>query len=259
MCYVRTFQKVGNTKDGKFYGYDNNFITLPLTKSYGDVGFNIFNRTYSCVNIKPNNSEPIANFENINDFLTFMEGRLTPNLRRIETQGLLRYYVCGWNGVDENYYNSNSKEFSELLKNFQNALVSAQKVKLLTEEQARALGINILLNENKQSTSGPKPTPTPSPNPPLPGQDCPPPIITSFSPLSGTTGKIIQINGKNLITTNKITVNNVEVDMRLTEIFNDQTLRFSVPSSPVPLPQVGKIKIFTQYGSVESSVNFTHI
>lgn len=255
MCYVRTFQKDGNSKIGKFYGYDNNYITLPLTKNYGDVGFNIFNRTYSCVNTKPNNSEPIANFETIDDFLSFMESKLSQNLKRILAQGLLQYYVCGWNGVNQEYFTQNPSEFTTLLENFKAGYNSALEVGIVTKDEADNLG----LKDKESNQKSPTQTPTPSPNPPQPGQVCPPPIISDFFPLSGTTGKIIQLNGKNLLSTTGITVNNVQVLYSSIVIFNDNTLRFSVPSTSLPLPQVGKIKVSTNFGSIESTVNFVHI
>ena len=259
MCYVRTFQKNNNSKNGMFYGYDNNFITLPLTKSYGDVGFNLFNRTYSCVNTKPNNSEPIANFQTVGDFMTFMKDRLQQNLRRIQAQGLLKFYVCAWNGVSEEYYNQNFTEFNTLKDNFYEGLNSAISVKLLTEEQARVLGVTIAVNEKTTQTSNSN-TNDGTPDEviqELQTQECPPPIIKDFYPLSGTTGKIIQINGSNLISTTGITVANIVVDMQTTQIFNNETIRFSVPTTTEPLPKTGKIKLTTVYGEVTTSVDFT--
>jgi len=265
MCYVRTFEKNSNTKNGQFYGYDNNFVTLPLTKNYGDVGFNYFNRTYSCVNTKPNNSEPIANFQNVDEFLIFMKSRLEQNIRRIQSQGILKFYVCSWNGVSEEYYNNNFNEFTELKENFYNGLKSAIEVKLLTEEEARLLGIVINVNEKTAKTTNNNNNTNNTPDQVSDiikeQADCPPPIITNFYPLSGATGKIIQVNGQNLISTTKIILNNIEIDMAsaTTQIFNNQTLRFSVPPTQLPLPLVGKIKIITPDGEVTSSVDFTMI
>jgi hypothetical protein len=152
-----------------------------------------------------------------------------------------------------------------LKENFYNGLKSAVEVKLLTEEEARLLGIVINVNEKTAKTTNNNNNTNNTPdqvNDIIQEQaDCPPPIITNFYPLSGATGKIIQVNGQNLISTTKIILNNIEIDMAsaTTQIFNNQTLRFSVPPTQLPLPLVGKIKIITPDGEVTSSVDFTMI
>jgi hypothetical protein len=188
-----------------------------------------------------------------------MKDRLQQNLSRIQAQGLLKFYVCAWNGVSEEYYNQNFTEFNTLKDNFYEGLTSAISVKLLTEEQARVLGVTIAVNEKTTQTTN---TNTNDGTPDeviqeLQPQECPPPIIKDFYPLSGTTGKIIQINGSNLISTTGITVANIVVDMQTTQIFNNETIRFSVPTTTEPLPKTGKIKLTTVYGEVTTSVDFT--
>jgi hypothetical protein len=67
------------------------------------------------------------------------------------------------------------------------------------------------------------------------------------------------VNGVNLLSTTGITIANVKVDMYYTEIFNDETLRFTVPTFPDPTIQAGKIEIRTKFGTATSQKDFKHI
>ena len=108
------------------------------------------------------------------------------------------------------------------------AIDLAKEVQLISNEKVKQLKGKI--NEEKSKQTGPTVTPTPSPIPPQAGQACPPPAIISFSPMTGSNGTIVQINGKNLINTTGITVNNISVDMKQTTIYNDTTIRFTIPT-----------------------------
>jgi hypothetical protein len=83
-------------------------------------------------------------------------------------------------------------------------------------------------------------TPTPTPLPVLSGLTCPPPLITSFSPLSGNTGTIMQINGRNLSSISAVTFSSQVTPAQPQQIFNkvldkditflnDGTFRLSIP------------------------------
>jgi hypothetical protein len=100
ISYAKTF------RDGKFYGYNNNYANITLTTNYGTNVEYFINREYSCVNISNSTgeptSQPIANFNNIGKFFDFMIARLSPNVSRVfgETTGI---------GITKYYYVSNSE------------------------------------------------------------------------------------------------------------------------------------------------------
>lgn len=252
ICYVRTYRADNNNDVGKFYGFDNNFATVTLENQLNPSD-TYFSKTYSCVNVKENTSVPIANFVNLDTFLDFMIARLLPVVPLIQQIGLQKYYVCFWpvNTVSIESFDANPNQFSQVKENMFKAVDSAIKVGVCTEQEARNFGYTI--NENSQP---PNVTPTPSP---YPQDTCPPPIIASFSPATGATNQIIQVNGYNLLSTTGISIANVAVDMRLTEIFNDETIRFSVPVFPDPTIQAGKIEIRTKFGKNTSLKDFRHI
>jgi len=246
LCYVRTF------KGGKFAGFDNNYITLSLSERVTPEEY--YSRSYSCVNLTVNNPEPIANFDNVNKFLDFMSSKITPNVDRIiNSIGLQQYYVCNWQSnenISPEYFIANIQQFNTVRDKLYSGLKSAIESGVITIDEARQLDSSIKITENGARTPGI--TPTPSPEVPY----CPPPQILSFSPTRGQPGRIIQVNGTNLLTTYKITLNGVEVDMKNTQIFNDNVLRFSVPNTFTQIPNSGKIKIFTDYGDIVSTNDF---
>ncbi len=249
ICYIRTYQS------NHFVGFDNNFATLSLTDRV--IPEEYYTRTYSCVNLKPNQPEPIANFESLEKFVDFMGSKITPNVDRVVGGiGLLEYYVCNWQSnqnISQDFFQKNISQFNTVKDKLYEALNSAVSAGVVTAEEARLLDAGIKSSENAAKTPGV--TPTPSPQVPY----CPPAEITSISPLQGSTGTIVQVNGKNLLTTYKITVNDENVNMKYTQIFNNETLRFSVPVSSSVLPTTGKIKIFTDNGDVTSTSDFTHV
>jgi hypothetical protein len=247
ICYVRTF------KGSHFVGFDNNYVTLSLNERVTPEEF--YSRTYSCVNLTPNKPEPIANFESLDKFISFMGSKITPNVDRIiDSVGLLEYYVCNWQlnqNISSDYFTKNISEFNVVKDNLYKGLESAVSSGAITKEEASKLDSRI--KSPASSSQSPSEPPTPTSN------VCYPPEITSISPTKGATGTIIQVTGKNLFTTNKITVNNQNVNMKLTQIFNNETLRFSVPVSSEQLPTTGKIKVFTEFGDVTSNIDFIHL
>ena len=252
ICYIRTYRADNNNEVGKFYGFDNNYATVTLEDQLNPSD-SYFLKTYSCVDIKQNKSVPVANFASLDVFLDFMVARLIQVVPLIQQIGLQKYYVCFWpvNKVSIDYFDAYPSEFAQVKANMYKAIESAIKVGVCTEQEAKTFGYAI--NENSQP---PSVTPTPSP---IPGQVCPPPRIDSFSPTTGATNQIVQVNGVNLLSTTEITIGNIKVNMELTEIFNDETLRFSVPDFPNPAVQSGKIQVKTKFGTATSQNDFKHI
>jgi hypothetical protein len=248
LCYLKTFEK------DKFNAFDNNFVTLTLTENLSPSD-SLFLRTYSCVNTSENKSEPIANFESLDKFVDFMISRLTPNVNLILQVGLLQYYVCSWpkTNVSSEYFLSNISQYDKIKEKLYEGVKSAVSVGVITELEGKTIGLTIQLSE-KKAPNKPGVTPTPSPNP---VDICPPPLISSISPLTGNTGTIVQINGRNLLSTSGITFNNIEVVFNTITIYNDETLRFSIPDTVQPLPQTGKVKVRTKFGNATSTQDFT--
>ena len=82
--------------------------------------------------------------------------------------------------------------------------------------------------------------------------------ITSFSPLSGNTGTVVQVNGISFDGTTSITVNGVSVPATGFTVFNDTTLRFNTPIIGTgTVVNKGKIVITTPNGTATSTDNYT--
>jgi hypothetical protein len=97
-------------------------------------------------------------------------------------------------------------------------------------------------------------TPTPTPLPKSTTQTCPPPLMTSFSPLAGYTGTILQINGRNLSSVTGVTFSStttqVQPQLIVTKVpakditfLNNETIRLSVPQLGT-----GTLKVNTKLG-----------
>ena len=87
---------------------------------------------------------------------------------------------------------------------------------------------------------------------------CPPTSITSFSPLSGNTGTIVQVNGVSFNGATSVTVNGVSVPSTGFTVFNDTTLRFNTPIIGTgTVVNKGKIVIVTPNGTVTSTNDYT--
>ena len=257
ISYIRTFQSNSNTDVGNFNGWNNNLATLGLDTNWsGQVS--LLSKTYSCVNVKTtdskNTSLPISHFSSLDDYVRFMAARLRPRVSQIlePNMGLAKYYVCFWpqKNIDVTYYDENKSRFKQTEDTFFKALSSAVRVGLINPDGSVDLKETIK-NDNKNPTV----TPTPSLS-----QTCPPPSLKSFAPEDGYTGTIIQLNGENFESIKSIEVSGQKVDMKTLTVFNKNTLRFTLPSITIPLNQevvVGKISITTEFGTSESSLNFT--
>jgi len=256
ISYVRSF----NVQ--KFGSFNNNYATISLDDNFSPTDL-YFDKTYSCINIDGKTS-PIANFTNLTGYIRFMADRLRPNVDRIITQGILKYYVCNWpknNRITESYYYDNISRYDEVKKNLENGLKSAIQLNLISFIEAN----EIIKGINEDSSKGKTPgvTPTPEQVPPLLGQTCSPPVIDSFSPSVGLEGMIIQVNGRNLESVTGITivpqVNTllpVSVDEKNITIYDDFTLRFNLPFIDTNVKIPTSLFVNTEYGSSSGTTYF---
>jgi hypothetical protein len=257
ISYVRTFQKSSNSNLGDFNGWNNNFATLPLNVDYGQID-GTFLSTYSCVNLNPSPATketlPIANFDTIDNFVAFMTARLQARVQQILDLGLVKYYACYWpvKTLTESYYDTHISEYKTLKETFDHALTSALSVNVATKSIVEDLKNTINEVESKGSSNGVPTTAVAS------QLSCPPPIITSFSPLSGNTGTIVQVNGTDFNGTSSIKVNGVNVQSTEFTVFNTTTLRFNTPIIGTGnVVNKGKIVITTPNGTFTSVGDYT--
>jgi len=260
ISYLRTFQKDSNSKLGKFNGWNNNFATAPLNVDYGQID-GTFLSTYSCVNLNPNPSTkgttPVANFATVDNFIAFMSARLRERVQQILDLGLVKYYACYWPvksiKVSESYYDTHIKDYAETKETFDKALTSALSVGVATKAIVEDLKNTINKVESQGSSNG-----VPTTTAVTSKLSCPPSSITSFSPLSGNTGTVVQVNGISFDGTTSITVNGVSVPATGFTVFNDTTLRFNTPIIGTgTVVNKGKIVITTPNGTATSTDNYT--
>ena len=264
ISYARSFEKISNSKAGKFNGWNNNLASVSLDIDYGATSTS-FLKTYSCVNVQTNpstnNSLPLASFSTLDTYINFMRDRLINNIDRVLDDGLVKYYVCYYpqKNVAPTYYDTHIDEYKTLKSTMEKALTSAlsKGVEVATKEIVADLLNKINETDNKGSSPGV--TPTPSPIPPLPGQSCPPPVISSFSPLSGNTGTIVQLNGRNFNGVKSVKVNGVEVGMTGITVFNDSTMRIITPKFlPDNVVKKGFIVVTTDFGTFTTIDQYTY-
>lgn len=255
ICYVETFEKDSSTNIGAFNAFDNNLarINLETNLSPSDT---YFSKTYSCVYTNTNQSTPIVNFSSVEKFTDFMISRLQPNVSRILSLSLMKYYVCYWpvDGVDPEFFDSNPQNYYLLGYSFGQAEKSAREVGIIDDNTTfqvpiqtppsptPSLSLGISINISIEASGG-----------------CPPPVIILFSPLSGTSGQIMQINGYDLLSTSAVTINNIGVDKSLIQIISDDIIRVTIPELIDPSQTVGKIVVETKFGKASSVKDFTYI
>jgi|694.fasta_scaffold00445_27 hypothetical protein len=263
ICYAKTFDQT------KFYGYANNYANVTLTTDYGPTGSGYFSsKKYSCVNI-PNStgtktSQPVANFNTIGDFFDFMIARLLPRVNQVfvNGMGITKYYVCHWpvSNVEESYYDSHTSEFTTLEETFNKAFKSAG-VAGLNVEATTELKV-ATTNQKKKNNNTLAGVTTPANNLNTTTNvvpSCPPPTITSFSPLTGVSGTILTIVGNNLDEVTGITINNVTTTTGIT-ILNAFNISVVVPFSNNGLTNIQQTPIIVRgiHGSTVTSGLFTY-
>jgi hypothetical protein len=151
---------------------------------------------------------------------------------------------------------------------FYKALSSAVTAGLTNVDKSVQLKEAIKKTESKGSTPGVTPTPTALPV--LLGLTCPPPLITSFSPLSGNTGSIMQINGRNLSSVSAVTFSSQVTPAQPQQIFNkvlakditflnDGTFRLSIPQLGTGTQKTNvKVTADGEFGSYSPMTLFTY-
>ena len=273
ISYLRTFQKDANTEVGTFNGWNNNLSTVSLDMSYGGQ-ISQLEKTYSCINLKSNpstsSSQPVAHFKTLDDYVNFMSGRLRQRVPQILDIGLAKYYVCFWpkSNISPEYYDSHIGEFKRTKETFYKALKSAVEAGLTNVDKSVELKNAIKKTEEKGKTPGVTPTPTALPV--LLGLTCPPPLITSFSPLLGNTGTIMQINGRNLSSVSAVTFTSQVTSVQPQQIFNkvlekditflnDGTIRLSIPQLGTGTQKTNvKVTVVGEYGPYSPLSLFTY-
>lgn len=258
ICYVKSFVENGNSGNGNFIGYNNNFAAVSLYNNFYSTK-TYFTKTYCCINIKASTSvtrsEPIVSFDSTKRFIEFMAARLKENVKRaIEEYGISVYYACFWprENFSASEYISNRERFRTLETNITKAINLANDSKLINQTKAEE-SINKIIGVIVEATI------KAAENSQIPiitnGQACPPPIIDSFAPLQGNTGTIIQINGSGFENVTGVTINGTIVDMKNVTIFNKTTMRVSVPQIGTGTQVVsGQIVLGSQFGNSISRI-----
>lgn len=262
IAYARTFNQ------NNFYGYNNNFANITLTTDYGATSGFFSPKKYSCVNLSNSTgkktSQPVANFDDIGKFFDFMISKLSQNVNRVFNSttglGITKYYACYWStpSVSESYYDSNLNEFTTLQKTFNEAFKSAGDFGLNVESSKKLKKVTDSQTKKTISTNAGVTTPTNNLNTTtnVP-ESCPPPVISSISPLTGISGTILTIIGNNLDEVTGVTINNVSATTGIT-IINKTIMNVVVPYSNTSVPQTNPITLRGVYGNTDSSVGFTY-
>ena len=205
-------------------------------------------------------AQPVANFDTIGAFFDFMISRLSANVDRVfnETTGLGigKYYVCYWpvSGTTESYYDSHVSEFKTLNARFDEAFKSAGENGLNVEATTKLRAANA---KQKKKIADAYAGVTPVPNNLNTTTNvvpfCPPPLLSSFSPLTGVSGTILTIVGSNLDEVTGVTINNVTTTTGIT-ILNAFNISVVVPYSNTTVAQTNPIILKGIHGD---SLNFT--
>lgn len=247
ICYVTSY------KDNVFKGYSNNYSTpinlnvnFSPTYKTGAGGIQFFNKTYSCVTGSDKKIIPVANFDTLNDFVSFLYARLKPNQKLITKQGLWKYYNCDYPTV--NYVSKSYFESTKLTSTvYQDTLIGLTK----GVESLRKFGVDI--TDIKELMSGTTTTTTSS-STQTANLKCDKPKIIDFNPKSaftGDTSPIITITGTSLYGNAQVFLSGFTGKI---ESNTDTFIQF-VPRQKV----TGKIKVVTEYGQDETTEDFVFI
>jgi hypothetical protein len=270
MTYIRSFVKDTTTKgNGNFKGYNDNLGGISLYYNWGETRTS-FLKQYSCINVKgsglPNGtSEPLVGFESVEKYVEFMASRLNNNVQRIlnENMGLAKYYVCFWpkENVSVSYFDSNPELYTTLNETIKKSLSSAKDVKLInvkTQEELIKKFEDAKKKINEKTIVAPKPADPADNLVPQVSPVCPPPKITSFSPLVVNKDTILQINGTNLDIVTKITLINEIIEPKDFTVLNSETIRITVPEIGTGVLVKGKIKLESPYGDFLTTTELTY-
>ena len=264
ICYPNTFIP----GSGVFNGYNNNFANITLTTDdYGDSVKFFSQNKFSCLNISnltpDTTSQPIAIFDTVKEFLSFMVARLSRNVIRIfdETTGLgiTKYYVCEWpvSKVSQDYFDKNLSQYTQLQKTFDDAFNSAGLVGLPIEISKELKKVNNAKIKSIENTNNGITNPTNNLNTTSVSVTCAPPTINTFSPLTGISGTILTIIGDNLDQVTAVTINNVTTTKNIT-INSRFNISVIVPYSNTPVLQQDSIIVKGLNGDGISLSAFTY-
>jgi hypothetical protein len=191
-----------------------------------------------------------------------MIARLLPRINQVfvDGMGITKYYVCHWpvSDVTESYYDSNTSQFKTLEETFNKAFKSAG-VAGLNVEATKELKV-ATTNQKKKNNNTLAGVTTPANNLNTTTNvvpSCPPPTITSFSPLTGVSGTILTIVGNNLDEVTGITINNVTTTTGIT-ILNAFNISVVVPYSNTITVGNNPIIIRGTHGNSTTTGNFTY-
>lgn len=258
ITYVTSYVKDTNTNgSGSFKGFNYNFGGISLSTDWGQTA-QYFLKQYCCVNVKSGrndkgNSEPLVSFQDLDSYIKFMQARLEKRVPQILEQTLPQWYACNWpkENVSVEYYQTHKSTFDTLRISIEQALKSCLVNKIITPEEKKTL--SDYAKEAAKKLKEPGVTPTPTPAALQPGQLCPPPSISSFSPLVGNKGTILQINGSHLDYVTKIKLIDKEItvkDNKDVTVLNSETIRLTVPQIGTGNVVVeGKIELISPYGN----------
>jgi hypothetical protein len=244
ICYVTSY------KDNLFEGYSNNYSTpINLKVNFAPTyktanGIQYFNKTYSCVTGSDKKAIPVANFDTLNDFISFLYARLKPNQKLISKEGLWKYYSCDYpvvRTVSKSYFES-SKMTNVTYQNTLSRLTEGL-------QSLKKLGTDISdINQLISGTTTTTVTPTTTPK-------CAPPTIIDFNPKSAFTGDTmpeILITGTSLYGKTQVFLSGITGTIKS----NTDTAIVFVPKQKV----TGKIKVKTEYGeSLETTEDFVFL
>jgi hypothetical protein len=241
ICYVT------NYKDNVFNGYSNNYSTpinlkVNFSPTYKTAnGIQYFNKKYSCVEGSDKKSVPVANFDTLNDFVSFLYARLKPNQKLITKEGLWKYYTCDYPTVG--YVSKSTFESTKLTNN---TYINVLERLTSGVQSLRNFGIDI--SDINQLISGATTTSSSSQTVNL---KCEKPTIIDFNPKSaftGDTSPLITITGTSLWGSAQVFLSGFTGTIKS----NTDTFIQFVPSRKV----TGKIKVKTEYGVDETTQDF---
>lgn len=185
ICYLRSYKENG------FYGFNNNYSMISLSKNYGDMS-KYFLKNYTCISSPTSSgsaSEPVVHFKDIDIFVGFMRDRFNADLIKIikDDIGLHQFYICKWDYITVNATTFDTNRLTQLYVDVRNKFIKGL-------ESARANGISVdnilkLVDGKNYQKISVTPTPTPT-RPALP----PNTELITISRISGTYGdRIITI------------------------------------------------------------------
>ena len=174
--------------------------------------------------------------------------------------GITKYYVCYWpvSGTTESYYDAHVSEFKTLNARFDEAFKSAGENGLNVEATTKLKAANAKQKKKIADTYAgvtPKPNNLNTTTNVVPS--CPPPTVTSFTPLTGVSGTILTIVGKNLDEVTGVTINNVTATTGIT-ILNSFNISVVVPYSNTTVAQTNPIVLRGTYGNGTTLSGFTY-